>query len=95
MSAASKQLDSLQAQAEVLTQRYDQAQVDEQRADAAYQVTESRLKYAQQAQEDSQRQMAVREGAMSWLGSALVILGWAAATYVFATVYPTFELPLQ
>jgi cell wall-associated NlpC family hydrolase len=59
VSAASKQLDSLQAQAEVLTQRYDQAQVDEQRADAAYQVTESRLKYAQQAQEDSQRQMAV------------------------------------
>jgi cell wall-associated NlpC family hydrolase len=59
VSAANKELASLQAQAEVLTQRYDQAQVDEQQADAAYKVTESRLKYAQQAQEDSQRELAV------------------------------------
>ena len=58
VSAANAQLASLQAQAEVLTQRYDQALVDEQRAASAYRVTEARLKYAQQAQDTSQRQVA-------------------------------------
>jgi cell wall-associated NlpC family hydrolase len=58
LSAANAQLAALQIQAEVLTQRYDQALVDEQRAAADYRVTESRLKYAQQAQDASQRQLA-------------------------------------
>ncbi len=47
LSAASAQLVRLQVQAEVLTQRYDQTLVDEQRAAAAYRVTQARLKYAQ------------------------------------------------
>src|ERR1700722_14936777 len=58
VSAAATQLAGLQVQAEVLTQRYDQTLVDEQRAAAAYRVTEARLGYAQQAQEASQRQLA-------------------------------------
>jgi peptidoglycan DL-endopeptidase RipA len=58
LSAADAQLASLQVQAEVLTQRYDQTLVDEQRAAAAYQVTQSRLRYAQQAQAASQRRLA-------------------------------------
>ena len=58
VSAAAAQLAGLQVQAEVLTQRYDQTLVDEQRAAAAYRVTEARLGYAQQAQEASQRQLA-------------------------------------
>ncbi len=58
VSAANVQLASLQAQAEVLTQRYDQTLVDEQRAAAAYKTTEARLKYAQQAQQDSQQRLA-------------------------------------
>jgi peptidoglycan DL-endopeptidase RipA len=58
LSAADAQLASLQVQAEVLTQRYDQTLVDEQRAAAAYQVTQTRLRYAQQAQDASQRRLA-------------------------------------
>ena len=58
LSAANAQLASLQTQAEVLTQRYDQTLVDEQRAATAYRVTQARLKYAQQAQDASQRQLA-------------------------------------
>jgi cell wall-associated NlpC family hydrolase len=58
LSAASAQLASLEVQAEVLTQRYDQTLVDEQRAAAAYRETQARLKYAQQAQNASQRQLA-------------------------------------
>ncbi len=58
LSAANAQLAALQVQAEVLTQRYDQTLVDEQRAAAAYRVTEARLRYAQQAQDASQRQLA-------------------------------------
>jgi len=42
----------------VLTERYDQTLVNEQRAAAAYRVTQARLKYAQQAEAASQRQLA-------------------------------------
>ena len=58
LSAAATQLASLQAQAEVLTERYDQVLVDEQRAQAAYKVTEASLKDAQQAETASQRSLA-------------------------------------
>jgi len=58
LSSANAQLASLQVQAEVLTQRYDQTLVDEQRAATAYKVTEARLKYAQQAQDASQQRLA-------------------------------------
>jgi peptidoglycan DL-endopeptidase RipA len=58
LSAASSQLAALEVQAEVLTQRYDQTLVDEQRAATAYRVTQARLKYAQQAQDASQRRLA-------------------------------------
>jgi peptidoglycan DL-endopeptidase CwlO len=58
LSAAATQLAKLQVQAEVLTERYDEVQVNEQRAAAAYRVTEARLKYAQQAENASQRRLA-------------------------------------
>jgi cell wall-associated NlpC family hydrolase len=58
LSSANAQLASLQVQAEVLTQRYDQTLVDEQRAAAAYHVTEARLRYAQQAQDASRQRLA-------------------------------------
>ena len=58
LSSANAQLASLQVQAEVLTQRYDQTLVDEQRAATAYKVTQARLKYAQQAQDASQQRLA-------------------------------------
>ncbi len=58
LSSANAQLASLQVQAEVLTQRYDQTLVDEQRAATAYRVTEARLKYAQQAQDAGQQRLA-------------------------------------
>jgi cell wall-associated NlpC family hydrolase len=58
LSAAAAQLAKLQVQAEVLTERYDEVQVNEQRAAAAYQVTEARLKYAQHAENASQRRLA-------------------------------------
>jgi cell wall-associated NlpC family hydrolase len=58
LSSANAQLSTLQVQAEVLTQRYDQTLVDEQRAATAYKVTEARLKYAQQAQQESRLRLA-------------------------------------
>src|SRR5215469_15531791 len=58
LSAANAQLSALQVQAEVLTQRYDQTLVDEQRAAAAYKVTQARLRYAEQAQQASQQRLA-------------------------------------
>ena len=58
LSAAAAQLASLQAQAEVLTERYDRVLVDEQRAAAAYRVTEASLKYAERAQSASKRRLA-------------------------------------
>jgi cell wall-associated NlpC family hydrolase len=58
LSAASATLAQLETQAEVLTERYDEVQVDEQRAAAAYRVTQTRLKYAQQARNASQRRLA-------------------------------------
>ncbi len=58
LSSANAQLNSLEVQAEVLTQRYDQTLVDEQRAASAYKATEARLKYAQRAQDASQQQLA-------------------------------------
>jgi cell wall-associated NlpC family hydrolase len=58
LSAAAAQLAGLQAQAEVLTERYDRVLVDEQRAAAAYQVTEASLRYAQRAETTSQRRLA-------------------------------------
>jgi cell wall-associated NlpC family hydrolase len=58
LSSANAELNSLEVQAEVLTQRYDQTLVDEQRAASAYKVTEARLKYAQRAQDASQQQLA-------------------------------------
>ncbi len=58
LSSANAQLAQLQAQAEVLTERYDQTLVNEQRAAAAYRVTQARLRYAQQAEAASQRQLA-------------------------------------
>jgi peptidoglycan DL-endopeptidase RipA len=58
LSSANAQLASLQVQAEVLTQRYDQTRVDEQRAATAYRVTEARLKYAQRAQDAGQQRLA-------------------------------------
>jgi cell wall-associated NlpC family hydrolase len=58
LSAAAAALAKLQVQAEVLTERYDEVQVDEQQAAAAYRVTEARLRYAQQAQDASQRRLA-------------------------------------
>src|SRR5690242_13916699 len=47
LSAANAELSKLQTQAEVLIERYDQAQVNEQRAASAYQVTEARLRQAE------------------------------------------------
>jgi cell wall-associated NlpC family hydrolase len=58
LSAAAAELAKLQVQAEVLTERYDEAQVNEQRAAAAFRVTEARLKYAQRAENASQRRLA-------------------------------------
>ena len=58
LSAAAATLAQLQTQAEVLTERYDEVQVDEQRAAAAYRVTQTRLKYAQRARNASQRSLA-------------------------------------
>src|SRR6202035_4788690 len=58
LSAASATLARLQTQAEVLTERYDQVKVDEQRAASAYQVTEARLTQARRQEVASQRQLA-------------------------------------
>jgi cell wall-associated NlpC family hydrolase len=58
LSVAGRVLGQLQVQAEVLTERYDETVVNEQRAAAAYQVTETRLGAARQAEEESQQQLA-------------------------------------
>jgi cell wall-associated NlpC family hydrolase len=58
LSSAAAELAQLQLQAEVLTERYDQIEVNEQRAAAAYKVTQARLNYAQRAEEASQRRLA-------------------------------------
>ena len=58
LSTAARVLADLQTQAEVLTERYDETQVDEQRAAAAYTVTQARLAAARQAENTSQRQLA-------------------------------------
>src|SRR5437588_4721092 len=58
LSAANAVLARLQVQAEVLTERYDQVQVDEQRAAAAYRITEIRLSAAQRSQRASKRRLA-------------------------------------
>jgi len=58
VSAASAMLAKLQTQAEVLTQRYDEVQVNEQRAASAYKVTQARLRQASRQQSASQRQLA-------------------------------------
>ncbi len=54
LSAANVMLARLQTQAEVLTERYDETLVNEQRAASAYQVTEGRLAQAEQ-QENASR----------------------------------------
>ncbi|HMH36893.1 MAG TPA: NlpC/P60 family protein [Streptosporangiaceae bacterium] len=58
LSAASVELARLQTQAEVLIERYDQAQVNEQRAASAYQVTEARLRQAERQQAASRLRVA-------------------------------------
>ena len=64
LSAASAALAGLQTEAEVLAERYNQVRVNEQRAAAAYRVTESRLRQAEQQQAASRlrlAQLAARE----------------------------------
>ena len=58
LSAACVELARLQTQAEVLIERYDQAQVNEQRAASAYQVTEARLRQAERQQAASRPAVA-------------------------------------
>ncbi len=58
LSAASAMLARLQTQAEVLTERYDQTRVNEQRAASAYRVTQARLEQAEQQQAASQQRLA-------------------------------------
>ena len=58
LSASAAQLAQLQAQAEVLIERYDKVLIDEQRAAAAYQVTEAKLKYAEQTEAATKQRLA-------------------------------------
>jgi cell wall-associated NlpC family hydrolase len=58
LSAASVMLTRLQTQAEVLTERYDETLVNEQRAASAYKVTQARLDQAQQQENVSRRGVA-------------------------------------
>ena len=58
LSAANTMLGRLQTQAEVLTDRYDEVQVDEHRAASAYQVTEARLSEARRQEDASQSALA-------------------------------------
>jgi cell wall-associated NlpC family hydrolase len=58
LSAASTMLGRLQTQAEVLTERYDEVQVNEQRAASAYQVTEASLSQARRQEDASQSALA-------------------------------------
>jgi len=58
LSAVSAQLTALRTQAEVLTERYDQTLVNEQRALTAYRAAQARLADAEQAKGGSQRAVA-------------------------------------
>ena len=58
LSAASAELAKLQNQAEVLTERYDQVRVNEQRAASAYTVTQARLRHAERQQAASRDKVA-------------------------------------
>jgi cell wall-associated NlpC family hydrolase len=58
LSAATRELTKLQDQAEALTERYDQTRVNEERAAAAYTVTEARLRHAEQQQAQSRDRVA-------------------------------------
>jgi cell wall-associated NlpC family hydrolase len=58
LSAADAELTKLQTQAEVLTERYDETRVNEQRAASAYRVTEARLAQAQRQENASRRRLA-------------------------------------
>jgi cell wall-associated NlpC family hydrolase len=58
LSGASAALTKLQTQAEVLIERYDQAQVNEQRAASAQAVTEARLRRAERQQAASRLRVA-------------------------------------
>jgi cell wall-associated NlpC family hydrolase len=51
-------LAKLQTQAEVLTERYDETRVNEQRAASAYGVTQARLRQAERQQAASQQRLA-------------------------------------
>jgi cell wall-associated NlpC family hydrolase len=51
-------LAKLQTQAEVLTERYDETRVNEQRAASAYRVTRARLRQAERQQAASQQRLA-------------------------------------
>jgi cell wall-associated NlpC family hydrolase len=58
LSAASTTLGRLQTQAEMLTERYDEVQVNEQRAASAYRVTEASLGQARRQADASQGALA-------------------------------------
>ena len=58
LSAANAVLAKLQTQAEVLTERYDETRVNEQRAASAYQVTQARLRQAERQQAASGLRLA-------------------------------------
>jgi cell wall-associated NlpC family hydrolase len=58
LSAASAMLGKLQTQAEVLTERYDETLVNEQRAASAFRVTQARLAQAQRQEDVSRRGVA-------------------------------------
>jgi len=57
LSTANAQLSALRTQAEVLTQRYDQALVNDQQALAAYRITQDRLSSAERSEWVSRRQI--------------------------------------
>jgi cell wall-associated NlpC family hydrolase len=57
VAIANAQLTALQTQAEILTEGYDETLVNEQRALAAYQVTQARLLTAQHAADVSERKV--------------------------------------
>jgi cell wall-associated NlpC family hydrolase len=58
LSAADATLTKLRTQAEVLTEKYDETQVNEQRAASAYRVTETRLAQADRQENSSARRLA-------------------------------------
>ena len=58
LSASAAQLAQLQTQAEVLTERYDKVLIDEQRAAAAYQITEAKLKGAEKTEAATKQRLA-------------------------------------